>query len=54
MHPRTLRIYYLLSPRLDLGINPRVLKAEAQPRLLSEDLFPVKAEGEEFNVLIFS
>ena len=37
-----------------MGINPRVLKAEAQPRLLSEDLSPVKADGEEFNVLILS
>ena len=42
------------EPKALTGDNPRVLKAEAQPRLLSEDLFPVKAEGEEFNVLILS
>ena len=35
-------------------MNPRVKEAEAQPRLLSEDLTPVKAEGKEFNVLMLS
>ena len=37
-----------------MEIDPRLLKAEVQPRLLSENLSPVKAEGEEFNVLILS